>query len=121
MLVACLTLIGCASHRKANDQLSFEAYQHALDAVATTPVALPERTPYDSDPAGKERYLASYREGYRTGLTGYYITPQFDGGPYHRERVAGYYSGLSAGWQLWSQNNLGPGMHFYGERPTKTN
>jgi hypothetical protein len=112
-------LVGCATHQKEADDLSFDAYKRALAQVATAPVPLPDVTPYDSHAAGRQTYLESYQDGYRTGLTGYYITPLFQDGPHHRERVAGYYAGLSAGWQAWAKDNLGPGQHFVGERPTK--
>jgi hypothetical protein len=119
MLIACLSFSGCASREKARDQFSLEEYKRALALVENQPVPLPKNTPYDRDPDNKRTYLTSYQEGYRTGLTGYYITPLFQGEPRHPERVAGYYDGMSAGWQYWSTNNLGPGEHFYGERPSK--
>jgi len=118
--VTSLTLTGCASHHKADERLSFESIKRALAAVATTPVPLPERTPFDADVEGRRTYLDSYQEGYRTGLTGYYITPLFEAAPHHGERVAGYYAGLSVGLQVWSLSNLGSGPHFVDENPAKT-
>ena len=120
LLGICQAFVGCASRHKSNDERSSEdQYRRALAAVATVRVPLLEHTPYDFDPEGRGTYLDSYQEGYRTGLSGYYVTPMFQVGNHHRERVAGYYAGLSAGWQVWSQSNLGPGPHFIGERPAK--
>ena len=115
----CVAFLGCASPHKTAAGHSYDDYKRALAEVATAPVPLPDRTPFDSNEEGRDTYLESYQDGYRTGLTGYYVTPDFQAGPHHRERVDGYYAGLSAGGDLWSKANLGPGAHFYGERPAK--
>jgi hypothetical protein len=40
------------------------------EAVKDWPVSLPEKTPYDADPAERQKFLDAYRSGYRSALVG---------------------------------------------------
>lgn len=108
---------GCTSKQPSSDGFTFVEYQQRLQEVSPIAAPSPTHTPYDADASSRVAYLDSYRDGYRSGLTGFYITPLFELHDHHRERVDGYYDGQSADWSIWAEKHLGPGQHFYGERP----
>jgi hypothetical protein len=71
--------------------------QAFLESALPKDIPLPERTPFDDDPAARAQYLAAYRDGFATGVTSMIVTRCFIQSP---ALAQGYDDGTQAGRRL---------------------
>jgi hypothetical protein len=93
ILFAVAALSGCAT---SQSDITAD-YRQRLALYKDAPVALPSKTPFDDDSAARGMYLDWYRDGYRSGLTGIFITCCFPPGPHPQAQQRGWADGQLLG------------------------
>jgi hypothetical protein len=91
--MAIIALSGCAARQPSVT----EDYRQQLALYKNVPIVLPKLTPFDDDSCARAVYLDSYRDGYRSGLTGYFFILSFPPGPYQQARQRGWSDGQHYG------------------------
>jgi hypothetical protein len=90
--VLCASVWGCATRSPQPQRFAgSDKYAH-----------MPERTPFDADPAMRAVYLNYYWFGFREGRRGASSSYCDNGHPWYEVQMRGYYDGQTAGLDTWS-------------------
>jgi hypothetical protein len=100
--VSTYLLCGCATHQADTTA----EYRQLLAIQQDADVALPTETPFDDNAAARQVYLECYRNGFRSGLTGFLLPNGFPPGSYPTARQQGWLHGMSVGWNAWAKRKL---------------
>ena len=108
-----LLVAGCTrneTHKievKTNEAKPYDLWEQvALKNRRSEDVLIRQVTPFDSEPAARQVYLASFYAGYRLGLTGTNMTCCFMGDAHTKAHIQGWYDGQWAGGRAFETNGM---------------